>query len=426
MATSTIALLSTSLKTSYSETYWEAMQNAETPILSDLEECKDQPALGVGWNFPFHLASPQAWKLNSEGGAVGAARQRIEIQGTVTASEFLGWFAVTEMLKNAGKNAGAFGNEIDRHTNECMLDITKAMQRMFTISHGTGRLAVIDAASNGVNSNTFIARKNEGVMNLMVNDSIEFYDADSGGAIQGTTARNITAINRLTREVTVDGAAITWATGWGVYKESSYGQTVNGLRGLIDDASYAASIHGQARSGYAGLNCQNIDASTFSGGELTEEMMRQMCDQIKFAGGEVDRIITNVGGVNAYLKITDGDRRYNMPSGNTMKRVLGYKGESDLLFSYHNGNLPFKINVNMPGGEMLFATWKRFMKFTNRKLGWLDGGGQSGILHLKPSTYGYETAWVAMVCAEVNIGNTAPHWNGRIENFVDRSVNRDS
>jgi hypothetical protein len=424
MAASTITLLSTSLKTTYSEKFFAAMQNAQTPILSDLEECPDQPIYGVGWNFPFHLSSPQNWLLNSEGGEMGTPTQRAEIQGTVNACEFIGYFQITEMLINAGKGAGAFGNELDRHTNETTDDVTMAMQRLFTISHGTGRLAVVDStatlAEYSTSSNIFYAKNNEGVVALMEGETIAFYDSDSGGSIAASTARKITNIDRQTRKVTVDGAAINFAADWGVYRAGSYGQLVNGVRGLNDDGTHGAAIHGQTRSSYAQLNCQKID---LGGKPLDEDTMRRMCDSILRVGGAPDRIITNMGGVNAYLTISDGDRRYQMSGSGTAKRNLGYV-PGDLLFSYHNGNIPFKMNTNLPGGEMNFVTWKRWMKFTNRKLGWLEG--DRGILHLIPGTGGYKTSHTAIICAEVNIGNTAPRWGGRIDNFRDGSIKIDA
>jgi hypothetical protein len=269
--------------------------------------------------------------------------------------------------------------------------------------------------------NNFIAANNEGVVALLEGDYIEFYTTDTGGSIFGSTARKITAINRQTRSVTFDGAALDFTTvNYGVYKAGSYGQLVNGLRGLNDDATFGASIHGQSRSSYPALKCQKRDLLNNA---LTEESMRQMCDDIMRVGGAVDRIVTNVGGVNAFLTISDGDRRYQMERGKTAQRTLGYV-PGDLLFSYHNGNLPIKINPNIPGGEMNFLTWKRWMKFTTRKLGWLEGDG-GNILHLTPGSGTYATSHIAMVCAEVNIGNTAPRWGGRIQNFIDKSVRGD-
>jgi hypothetical protein len=421
MAASTIALLSNSLKTTYSPKYWAAMQNAYTPIISDLEECPDEPILGNEWQFEFHLGSPLTARLNAEGGSIDTFRQRLALKGTVNSCEIINGFQITEMLKNAGKGAGAFGNELDRHTTECMEDTTMLMQRLFTISHGTGRLAQVDSSATSGAVNTFYAKKSAGgVVALMENEYIEFYTTDTGGTIVGTNARQITAINTKTLAVTFDGAAIDFATtDSGVYKIGSYGKLINGLRGLNDDGTYGLAIHGQTRASYPQLKCQIRDA----GGALSEELMRNLSDDIMRIGGQPDRIITNVGGANAFLSITDGDRRYNMERGKTAQRTLGYK-KSDLLFSYHDGNLPFNININVPGGEMNFVTWKRFHKFTNRKLGWLEGG--DGILHLTPVNGGYSTSHTAIVCAQVNIGNTAPRWGGRLQGFIDKSVNNDS
>jgi hypothetical protein len=423
MAASTTSNLSGSLKAVYAPKFWAAMQDNFTPILSDLEECPDEPIKGTGWNFPFHLQSPQAWKLNSEGGSVDTFRQRVEVQGTVNATEFVGGFQITELLKNVGKDAGAFGNELDRHVNETAEDVTKGMQRMFTLSHGTGRLAVVQTTTSTVN--TFVGKLNEGVVGLMEGDLIDVYDADTSGSVQ-LSARSVDAINRQTRTVTFSGATASLTADWGVYKSGSYGRTVNGLRGLVDNATYAASIHGQSRATYPALNAQVRDlAAEAAGNDLTEDAMRRICDDIYRVGGYVDRIVTNVGGVNAFLAISDGDRRYNMERGKTAQRVLGYR-EGDLLFSYHNGNLPIKINPNIPAREMFFLTWKNgFQKHTTRKLGWLEGENGS-VLHLTPGSASYATSHIAIICAQVNISCRSPRHQGVIRGFKDASVAGDS
>jgi hypothetical protein len=425
MAASSTSTLANSLKKVYADRYFKAFQDEHIPLMEQLQECPEDPVYGSGWYFPFTLNTKQTSKVNSEGGGMGTVRQRSEIQGQVNAVEFIDKFQITEMLKNAGRDVGAFGNEVNRHMEETTGDITKFMQRQYSISHGTGRLAVV--AADTVGTNAFVGANNTGVVALMEGDYIDIYDAESGGALQ-LDSRKVTDIDRITRTVTFDGAVASLTAGWHVYKEDSYGYAPNGLHGLVDDGTNAGSVHGQSRTSYPKLKSRVRGSRATVDGDLTEEKMRQMCDDIYRVGGYVDRIFCNVGGANAYLDITDGDRRYQMTRGKTAQRMLGYV-EGDLLFSYHNGNIPIKLNPNLPAREMYFVSWKKsFRKHTLRKLGFLTDSDRGGSpLHLAPDgSGGFTTSWIAIVCAQQNISCRAPIWNGLLTGWTDKSVAGDS
>lgn len=417
---STITNLSNSLRRTYADRYFKAFQNDFTPLLDELDECPDEPTRGVGWFFPFYLRSPQNWRVNAEGGAMGTVNQRSELQGQVNAVEFLGWLQISEMLKNAGtKDAAWNGGELNREMKETTTDITKGMQRMFSISHGTGRLAVVQDAV--VAGNTFTAKLDEGVVALMEGDVVDFVDLDSGGTVQ-VSARTITAINRQTRAVTFSGAAANLTANWGVYKTGDYGRGVNGFHGLIDNATFQDLLHGQSRASNPKLNAQVRDPGTPT--DLTEEHMRQIADDIWHVGGAVDRISCNSGVMNAFFDVNAGDRRYNIERGQTAKYVLGYK-EGDALFSYDKGDIVIRKNPNLPARTMYFYSLKSaFHKHTLRKLGWLDEGGS--ILRLTPNGQGFETTWTALICAQVNLSCFAPLWNGARRNIKDRGLAGDS
>jgi hypothetical protein len=418
MAASTITLLSNSLRRIYSNRYFKTFQNDFTPVLNWFQECPDEPTRGVGWYFPFPLASPQNKRVNSEGGSIGTTQQRTDIQGVVNAVEFLGWFQLSEMLKNAGtRDASWNGGELNRHMKECTRDLTKFMQRMFVISHGTGRLALVNAATAA--STAWVGKLDEGVSCLEKNDLLDFYDSDSGGTIQ-VTANKVEKINRQTRAVTMaDAASLT--ENWGAYISGDYGRGSNGLLGLVDDGDHADNLHGQSRATYEDLKAKVIDPGTPT--DLSEQTMRQICDYIYLDGGEVDSILTGVGGMNAYLDIVTGDRRYAV-QGSTPKYRLGYK-QDDLLFSYDRGDIVLKKDPNIPARTMFFLSKAGFMKHTLRKLGWLDEGGS--ILRLTPNgSDGFNTSWTALMLAQVNISCIQPPWQGVLRNIKDKTVAGDS
>lgn len=421
MAVSTITTQSNSLRRVYSNRYFRAFQNDFTPILEEIDECPDDPTRGEGWFFPFHLSSPQNNRVTAEGGSMGTVNQRTEVQGQVNAVEFTGWLQLSELLKNAGTRDAAWnGGELNRMMKETTTDLTKFMQRMFVISHGTGRLAVVDA--NTSSTNTFVGALDEGINNLMDNDLIDVYDADTGGS-SVITSREITKIVRSTRTVTFDGATASLTAGDGIYRAGDYGRGSNGFHGLFDDGTYATSIHGQSRSTYEKLKSQVTDPGSPT--ELTEQDMRQVCDNIYLNGGEVDRIYCNVGVMNAFFDIQTGDRRYAVERGQTPKFVLGYR-EGDALFSYDKGTMVLKKDPNIPARTMYFVSLKAsVMKHTLRKLGWLDEGGS--ILRLTPNgSDGFNTSWTALIVAECNISCIAPIWNGVLRNIKDQSIAGDT
>jgi hypothetical protein len=420
MGVSTLSNLSNSLRRTYSTRYFRAFQNDFTPILSALDECPDEPTRGSAWYFPFHLSSPQNWRVAAEGGSMGTVQQRTEVQGSVNAVEFLGWMQISELLKNAGSRDAAWnGGELNRHMKETTTDITKGMQRMFVISHGTGRLAVVqDAVTSGT---TFVGKLDEGVNCLMDNDLVDFYTGDSGGS-STATSKQITKIVRGTRTCTVD-AAITVLADDGVYRAGDYGRGSNGIHGMVDDSTHQTTIHGQSRATYEKLK-STVDSPT-AVTALTEQHMRAICDEIYLNGGEIDQIWCNVGVMNAFFDISTGNRRYNMAGAGTTKFHLGYK-EGDALFSYDKGNITIKKDPNIPARYMYFLSLKQsFMKHTLRKLGWLDEGGS--ILRLTPNgSDGFNTSWTALIYSAVNVSCLSPIWNGVRRNIKDETIAGDS
>lgn len=351
---------------------------------------------------------------------MGTVQQRVEIQGKVNAVEFMAYFQLSEMLKNAGVRDAAWnGGEMARHMKETTRDVTKGMQRMFVISHGTGRLAVVEAGT--VASLSWVAKLDEGVSCLEPNELVDFYNLDSGGAAQ-YSASLISKVARTTARTVTMSAVHTLTANWGVYKAGDYGRGCNGLMGLVDDATKVDLLHGQSRAAYEELKCQKVDPGGPT--DLDEQAMREICDRIYLAGGQVDTILTGVGGMNAYFDISTGDRRYVVERSNTPKFRLGYK-EGDALFSYDRGDVVIKKDPNMPARTMLFMSKSGFMKHTLRKLGWVDEGGS--ILRLTPNgSDGFNSSWTGMMLAQVNISCIEPPWQGIIRNIKDKTVAGDA
>jgi len=427
MTASTVTNLSESLRRIYAERYFEVMQNVHTPYLEELEECPDEPTEGAGWFFPFFLDSPQNIGAPAEGGDIPSAKQRTEVQGQVNAIQLVGSFQISELLRQAGTaRAGFNGGEIKRHMKECTTDLAKHTQRLLVGGHGTHRLAVVQTMNSTTTFTADVNNGGQGVLHLRNNMLIDFYDLDTAGAIQGAAGGKITSINWNTRLVTFTPLNATAAATHGVYLSGYYGIAPNGLRNLVDNATFSASLHGKSRATYDKLNANVIDPGTPT--DLDEDVMRRMCDQIYHqTGREIDRIRANTGVINSYLNMLTPDRRYQVVNGQAPKWLTGYK-TGDLVFTYDKATAVIRKDPDIPQREMYFLSLKdSFYKHTLKKMGWLDDGG--GILKQTPAATNanaYATSWTATLMSLLNQSCCCPLANGVIRNVKDLGLAGDT
>src|SRR5262245_9026189 len=345
----TLSDLSASLKRMYPNGFFEVAQQKFTPTMDELDECPDKPTEGVGLFFPFFLSTPRKAKFQSPGTLVGGSpNARVELQGQVNAVEQVDSIQSTEMVKNAGTAQAAWnGGEFKRQVKEATEDITKLAEQAVNISHGTMRLCTVQDAT--IASDSFIADNDEGVSNIMENDTLDIYNLDSGGAIQYADVQ-VLEVNRETREVTTD-TSMSLTAGWGVYTYDSYGIGINGFHGLIDDGTFQDSIHGQSRSasGQAKLKSQVVNlGSPGTPADISSSDVIKLLDTINDLGGEVDMLAGNVGVLKTLFEEQEGNKRYNIEGGKSdTRRTFGYK-EGDWLFNYYRGDLRVRRGRNLP------------------------------------------------------------------------------
>lgn len=411
--------------------FFKAYQEDYTPLLSDLEECPDEPVKGKRWNVPLYMATPFNVRTGPEGSSQAGVVADSEVQGQVLAMEFKGTVKLTELLERQGTadahfNGGALNHQMKENTG----DLAKLMQIHFW-GHGTARLAVIDATEVGVNA--FKARLNWSILRLRENMRFDTYDLDSGGTKQ-LDSRKITAIDRVTKGdssaagyntyagvVTFDGAAATVTAGHGVYLEDDYGYGPNGIDGLIGSEAVAPLFLTKARATYPKLNTNRVHNSG-TPTDLTEGDMRLMADQIYFAGREIDAIRCNAGLMNAFAALQSPDKRYTITRGDYPKYLLGHR-EGDLLFAYDKVTATLKKDPQCQARVMKFLSFKdSFYKHTTAELGFLNRGGN--ILLPVPSVGGggFDYAFQARLYAACNISNYDPSGNGTLEDRKDYTL----
>jgi hypothetical protein len=420
-----------------SKDYFKAYQEDYTPLLSDLEECPDEPVKGKRWNVPLYLATPFNVRTGAEGGPQAGVVADSEIMGQVLAAEFKGSVKLTELLERQGTadvhfNGGALNHAMKTNTS----DLSKLMQ-IHLWGHGTGRLAVIDR--NEVASATFRARLNWSILRLRKNMRVDTYDLDTGGAKQLDSLR-ITSIDRTTNgdssgagyntfqgvvtvAATSGGSAVpaNFTAGHGVYLEDDYGLAPNGIDGLIGSSTVAPTFLAKSRASFPELNTNRIH-NNGTPTDLSEDDMRQMADLIYFNGAEIDSIRCNAGLINAFAKLQSSDKRYSVVRGEFPKYIQGHR-EGDLLFAYDKVTATVKKDPQCQARTMKFLSFKdSFYKHTSAELGFLNRGGN--ILLPIPSAGGggYDYAFTARLYAAVNISNYFPLANGTLEDRKDKTL----
>lgn len=411
--------------------YFKAFQDDYTPLLTDLEECPDEPVKGKRWNVPLYLATPFNVRTGPEGGAQASVVADSEIQGQVNAIEFKGSIKLTELLDRQGTSDAHFnGGALDHQMKTNTGDLAKLMQIHFW-GHGTGRLGVVDET---VVANTVIKlRLPWAATRLRKNMRVDFYDTDTGGTLQGAGNHRIVRVNRAPKgdssaagyntysaEITL-AAAVSVTAGWGIYMTGDYGYAPNGIDGLIGSETLAGTFLTKSRTTYPELNTKRVHNSG-TPTDLTEADMRSLADEIYFDGREIDGIRTNAGLINKFAGLQSSDKRYSVVKGESPKYILGHK-EGDLLFAYDKITTTVKKDPQCAARTMKFLNFKdTFYKHTSAPLGFLSRGGS--ILLPIPSAggEGYDYAFTGRLYAAANISCIDPGANGSLEDRKDTTI----
>jgi hypothetical protein len=424
MAATTNSLIAGSLKRHYPKQFFKVLENEELTLLNLCDALEDWKAIGDATYFPFYISTPKNISASSTGDTtIRAAAQRQEVQGSVTPVEIVGNFEISDYTKNTATAAGSFnGGELARETEETSQGLAKMINRYLASSHGTGRLAMVDAST--VASTSFVAAVTEarpyGVSNLMVGDVIDIYDTDSAGAAQ-YSAVTITNIDRSTRTVTT-GTSMTLTAGWSIYRAGAYGLSINGLRNLIDNGTAAATIHGQIRATYNALNA--VYLNIYSGGvatDLTEEQVRQTLNQVHANGGRPDTAVCNPGVADAYLRINATLRQYIVPNGDLFESKVGTPNKMSVGFRDLNLSVVREVNA-LPRAFYMLRKGD-LKKVIARDMGWYDEDGE--MVRMSIASGAYKTSWSAAMGWLGNICNPSPNFQGIVIGAKD-SFNGDS
>jgi hypothetical protein len=421
--------ITSALKTVYADKVVEPMVNEDAPFRKQLS--KSVPAgarLTEGIvKFGGNLNPPENIGQLVDGGTLPTAKERTDVQFQLTPTLFagamqIGW--ITRAAANSSKSAFNKG-EVRRRTDEVIADTAKFIESTYVGTHGTGRRARVetDGTSN------FVASKPEGVRLLRENMYITVRTTDGGATIRWesgteTVLHRISALTQSTRTVTYTGSDETLTAGDHVHPTVEINQLfttnpfANGLRGLVDDATYLATLHGLSRATYPKLN-SNVFSSGGTLRNLTEQLLVRACHEIRARSGKrVTDIWTSEGQVEKYIEFVAPDRRYNVGGNGVQGMGTGYKEEN--LVHYAPGiSANVRVSFDLVPREMYLLNWSTFFHYVSKELGFVDEGE---MLKLTPASGTYKASFLGYVASIENIGCDFPLANGVIRDLADPAI----
>lgn len=256
-----------------------------------------------------------SWTGITEGGAIPAALQPDTAEALFSLQEFSGSFNVTWKLLQDARNS-KFGFQ----TALKLLDesVRRRIVRLLNadvISTGFGSLGTLGAADN----DTTIT-----VNSLPIAEKGMLVDVIDASAL-GTplaTSRTVTAVNPLTNEITISGAAIAGSAAGDFFTvtgtvDATTALHTHGLLGVIDDANPARGVYGNIDRSVAGN--EYWEAAVLSNGgtlrTLTEDLIMQAEDSVRVkSGAKPNVMLSNLPLLRRYHELLRADTYFALGS----------------------------------------------------------------------------------------------------------------
>jgi hypothetical protein len=427
MAVGAFDQITNALKIAYPKKAIDPMVNEETTFRRKLSKNLPPGARmsdGI-MKFGANLNPPQNVGQHTDGDNLPTPKDRTQDQFTMTATLFSGTFQIGWLTQQAANsNRSAFnGGELRRRTEETIADTAKFIEQTYVGTHGSSRRARVD--SDGTSN--FVCLKPEMALLIRENHYISVRTTDGGDTVRDSCDyRKVTAVNHDTYTVTysstdqtlVSGDHVSVVTKAAQTSLSSAGSTqnvsANGLRGLIDDATYASHIHLLSRTTYPKLKC-NVAGNGGALRDLSEQILINACHQNRHRSGKrITDAWCNTGQVEKYVEFVAPDRRYLQQGAGITPMATGYQDDS--LVHYAPG-VKFNLNiaVDIIPREIFLLNWTTFFHYVAQDMDWWDEGA---MLKPVPVSGGYKAAYFAALCSMENLGCDMP-----IGNTVVRDLN---
>ena len=403
------------LKQAYPTGYFRDPVNLEAPFRARLS--RDLPykmsADGIA-TVPLYLTGNWGGLgIIADGAAFPAGTDPTRIQGQVvpelfTRSVTVG--VVADIVGRSSKGTFANGGIWAERVEMAGPYLGKYLNTIYAGSN-RGRLATVE--SDG--SNTFVAAKPYGVLNLPESLIIDVYTALTGGSVRDSlSARTINPVVPSTRTVTYSGADQTAVAGDHVFASGTYARTPYTLDDIVDDGTNAGTIFTKSRTTYPQLKARVYSNSGVLR-NFNEQLALTVINEMRQTRGvRVNRVITNSGQWQKFLEQIAADRRYPVSPGMTTKGVMGMeKGGAQIIGP--DVDVTLEVDYNVQYRKAYFLDWSSWGIVSNGEPDWI-GNAQKMLM---PTSDGHKAAWVAYLGCLENIFCLQPQQQAVVTDLAD-------
>lgn len=354
--------------------------------------------------------------MPSETGNVPVPKASVAPQGRIRNGWFVGNIELSYLLAAAGQGEGAWKSVVKEEMQANIMNLTKLANKIFAGTHGTGRLAQVNAATSS--STSFVAKLPTGDTLLHPKMRIAIYDDDTGSGSAEDTDEIISKIVRSTRTVTV-GNAQTLDADDHVYVSGAYGSALvpNGLLGLIDDATYLTTLHNVSRATYEEMKAV-VSSNSGTVRDLSEDLLiRNMLNVYHRSGQWISDLWMNVGQYEKFAAFMRPDRRITGGTGGGDEYTAGFKSLKFVLGG-HVVDVSFSSDITP---RTVYGVSKQYLRRVGEKRPkWLDGYQGEGSFFVQGADSNGRTMTQAATCVMFsNVANLRPDAHFRIDDLSD-------
>jgi hypothetical protein len=416
--------LGVALKTVYPSKALEPMLNEEAPYRQKLSKSVPAGAKVSKGDVKFNgvLALPQNVAQILDGEDLMDAAERSEVQFNLkptifTATMNIGWLT----RKAANDDTSAWnGGEVRRRTTETVSNLGKFIESTYVGTFGNGVRAYAESSVAG----SVTLAKPEGVKLIRQGMKVSFRDGTTLTSPAHATVDGVrvASVNSDTRAITLSGVAdhtvidaddpIMVVSKSGITTDIST-TFANGMRGLIDDGTYATSIHGVDRTTVGNEKLKSIvNANGGTLRNLTEQILIRTCHKVREESGKrVTDIWTGPGQIEKYIEFVAPDRRRAV-AGGSYDKSTGYK--EDLIHYAPGVALKINLSFDVIPRELFLLSWDTFFHYQAQEMQWVD---DDSLLHLAIGTSGHKASWYAYMASFENIGCDMPVANAVVRDL---------
>lgn len=304
--------------------------NNDNAVINKLVQNK-QEATGKRFFVPLHHGRNNGIGYRAEGAALPTAGNQKYKESTANVAYLYGGIEITGPTIKAMRNdKGAFIRALESEMKGLTKDLKDQRARAL-FGDGTGKLATF-AVNTSVNELTV-----DKVKYFQVGMKIDI--VDSGGTVD-VSNREITAIDKTNKTITISGAAVTTAATDFAVVTGDYNIEAMGLGGIM---SSSLTLQGLAPGTYEWWKPSVL--STGSNRAISQALMRLAIDSSELEGGKIDMITTSYGVRAALEALMQQNVRFVKPMElEGGYKVLEYDGIPLMVDRYHESNRMFFID----------------------------------------------------------------------------------